>query len=114
MVRAGVLRERLTIQSATGVSDGQGGTTTVTPTTVATVRGELIVRGATELLQAESVGSQARYQFRIRVRAGINAGQTVVWTPQWPAHMPAVTLQIMGVQPEPDRQGLLLTCGVVQ
>ncbi len=114
MVRAGVLRERLTIQSATGVSDGQGGTTTVNPTTVATVRGELIVRGATELLQAESVGSHAQYQFRIRARSGVNAGQTVIWTPQWPADMAAVTLQILGVQPEPDRQGLLLTCAVVQ
>lgn len=114
MVRAGDLREVLTIQSATGVSDGQGGTTTVTATTVATVRGQLVVRGATELLQAESVGSHADYQFRIRVRAGIHAGQTLVWTPQWPAGMSALTLQILGVQPEPDRQALLLTCAVVQ
>ena len=113
-MNAGILTERLIIQSATGASDGQGGTTTVSPTTVATVWAQQVPRGATELLQAESVGSHAQYQFRIRARSGVHAGQTLIWTPRWPADMAAMTLQILGVQPEPDRQGLLLTCAVVQ
>ena len=114
MVRAGDLREVLTIQSATGGSGGQGGTSAVAATTVGRFRRLAAPGLATELLQAESVGSHADYQFRIRVRAGINAGQTIVWTPQWPAGMSALTLQILGVQPEPGRQSMLLTCAVVQ
>ena len=31
-----------------------------------------------------------------------------------PPGMSALTLQILGVQPEPDRQGMVLTCAVVQ
>lgn len=113
-VRAGSLSDRLRIQSANGVSDSQGGTTTVTPTTVATIPAELIVRGGTELLQAETVGSHAQYQFRARVRSDVTAGQTAVWTPQWPPGMSAMTLQILAVHPEPGRQSMLLTCAVVQ
>lgn len=113
-MRAGPLTERLVIQSASGASDGQGGTTSATPTTVATIWAEQIMRGATETLQAESVGSHAQYQFRARVRSDVNASHTALWTPRFPEGHAEMTLQILGVQPGPDRQSMLLTCAVVQ
>lgn len=113
-MRAGLLRERLVLQSAVGVSDGQGGTTIVSPTTVATLPAQFMAKSATELLQAESVASHAQYQFRIRSRAGVHAGLTVQWSPSWTPTLAPMTLEVLGVQPEPDLRGMLLTCVVVQ
>ncbi len=114
-MRAGLLTERLTIQSAALTSDGQGGqSAAASPTTVCRIAAQPIVRDATELMQAESVASHARMQFRVRVRADVTAGLTALWTPRWPKNHPALTFQILGVQPEADRQGMLLTCAAVQ
>lgn len=113
-MRAGLLSERLTIQAAAASGDGQGGFTDAAPTTVAVVWAEPIARGASEILQAESIGSHARYQFRIRARADVTPRNTIVWTPRYPAGMTALTLQVLGVQPELARKSLLLDCAVVQ
>lgn len=114
MIRAGELTEWLNIQTTAATSDGQGGTSAGATTTVARVPAQMIARGATEILQAESVGSHAGYQFRIRVRPDVTAGMTVAWVPKWPPSSSTTTLQILGVQPEPDRQSMMLTCAVVQ
>lgn len=114
-MRAGMLTERLVIQSAIGASDGQGGTTSASQATVATIWAEQVPsQRATETLQAESVGSHAQYQFRTRVRVDVNASHTASWTPRFPSGHSAMTLQVLGVQPEPGRQTMLLTCAVVQ
>jgi len=113
-MRAGLLKERLTIQSAALTSDNQGGRIAAAATTVCKIAAQPIVRDATELFQAESVASHARMQFRVRVRGDITAGQTVLWTPRWPEAHAALTFQILGVQPEADRQGMLITCAAVQ
>jgi head-tail adaptor len=113
-VRAGLLTEWLTVQSVTLSSDGQGGQSAAAPVEVCRIQAQPIVRDATELMQAESVASHARMQFRVRVRADVTAGHTVLWTPRWPKDHPELTFQILGVQPESDRQGMLLTCAAVQ
>lgn len=111
-MRTGRLVERLIIRSATTSSDGQGGTT-ATPTVVATIPAEEVPQNATELLQAESVASHARYQFLIRARGDITAGMTASWTPRRYSGASAMTLQILGVLP--GRQGEMhLTCAAVQ
>lgn len=112
-MRAGLLTERLTIQTAALASDGQGGRTTAAATVVCRVWAQPVLRGARELLQAESVASHAQMQFRVRVRNDINAGQTAVWVAT-SGQVADTTYQILGVQPDDDRQGMLLTCAVAQ
>jgi len=110
---AGLLTERLTIQASALSSDSQGGRVTAAATVVCRIWAQPVVRGATELLQAESVASHAQMQFRVRVRSDINAGQTVLWAAR-SGQVSSTTYQILGVQPDPDRQSMLLTCAVVQ
>lgn len=110
-MRTGRLVERLIVRSATPSSDGQGGTS-ATPVVVATIPAEEIPQNATELLQAESVASHARYQFRIRARGDITPGMTASWTPRRFSGAATFTLQILGVLPGQPGE-MHLTCAAV-
>lgn len=110
---AGRLSERLVIRAAgTPASDGQGGTT-ATPSTLATIWAEPLPLSAGEQLQAESVGSHGLYRFKVRVRSDVTPAMTAQWTPRWPAGMATKTLQVLGVQPLPDRMFMQLSCAEV-
>lgn len=112
-MRAGLLSERLTIQTAALSSDSQGGRAAAASTVVCRVKAQPVPRGGTETLQAESVASHGQMQFRVRVRSDINAGQTAVWL-STSGKVADTTYQILNVQPDADRQSMLLTCAVVQ
>lgn len=109
---AGRLTERLTIRTVTTASDSQGGRTE-TASTVATIWAEPLPLSVSEQLQAESVASHAGYRFRVRARADVTPGMTASWTPRWPSGAAAKTLQILGVQPQHDRQWMTLACAEV-
>ncbi len=111
---SGRLSEQITITTVTTSSDGQGGQTVTATPTVATVWAELVPARASERLQAQGMGSQVDYRFRVRVRADITATMTVHWTPRWPDGAAAQVLQIAGVLYEPDRAFMTLECGVRQ
>lgn len=109
---AGRLTERMVVTTTTPASDGQGGTTSAA-STLATIWVEPMPISAAELLQAESVTSHGLYRFRARVRSDVTPAMTAQWTPRWPAGAAAKTLQILGVQPAPDRQFMVLHCAEV-
>jgi SPP1 family predicted phage head-tail adaptor len=110
---AGRLSERLTIVTATPTADSQGGQST-TSTTVDTVWAELVPVRAAERLQAQGMGSQVDYRFRMRVRADVSPTMTVRWTPRWPAGAAEQVLQIAGILYDQDRAHMTLDCGVRQ
>lgn len=107
------LSERLTIQAATETPDSQGGAA-VAWGTQATVWAELLPQSASERIQAQNVGAVVAYRFRCYVRPDITPAMRVSWTPRWPAGQSARTLEIHGVVLEPNRQFMLLECGVRQ
>lgn len=109
---AGRLSERLVIRTSTAASDSQGGTTS-TASTLATIWAEPLPLSAAEQLQAESVASHAVYRFKARARADVTPSMTISWTPRWPSGATAKTLQILGVQPLPDRMFMRLSCAEV-
>lgn len=111
---AGRLSERLTInRPGSTASDGQGGTSS-TPVPLTTIWAEPLPLSSGEQLQAESVGSHALYRFKAYVRADVTPAQTIAWTPRWPPGQSAITLQITGVMPLPDRKFMQITAAAVQ
>ena len=97
--------------TATLASDAQGGRETTTRT-VDTVWAEKVPQRAAERLQAQGMGSQTDYRFKVRARADVAPAMTALWTPRWPIGAAAVTLEIHGVLPDTDRAFMLLDCGV--
>ena len=110
----GRLSERISITTPTTSADGQGGTTVTGTTTVATVWAELIPMSAHERSQAQGMGSQVDYRFRVRVRGDITPSMEVRWAPRWPDGASTHVLQIAGISFQPDRTYMVLDCGVRQ
>lgn len=110
-MRAGQLRERVTIQSKTTVADGEGGRTP-TWSTLATVWAQVEALRMGERLQATALGSALVWRVVMRYRADVTPQMRLQWTP-WKASA-AKTLEIHGVQPDPrDRAALVLECSEV-
>lgn len=108
---AGDLRDRVTIQTLTPGSDGQGGHP-VTPSTLATVWAKVTPIRADEQLQAAAVGSRIDYDIEIRYRADVTPSMRVLWTPY---HGSQKTLEIRGVTPKGGlRARTVLRCGVTE
>ena len=110
----GRLSEQLTVKTVTTASDSQGGTTVSATPTVATVWAELVPVRASERSQAQQMGSEVGYRFRLRTRADITPSMTLHWTPRWPSGASAQVLQIHGITYEPSRAFMVLDCGVRQ
>lgn len=112
-MNAGLLTERLTLQSLVrGTGDGQGGAALV-PTTVATVWGQVLSAGASEGLAEGGLGARQAYRVVVRTRADIVPTMQLLWTPYLAPV--AKTLQVNGVQPYPKepRAFLQLECAEV-
>lgn len=117
-MRAGELRERISIVTATLTPDGQGGkvktwldliTGTTTPTRVPAAVDAI---SGTERLQAAAVTSIATYQIRLRYRVDITPLMRVLWTPARASV--AKTLEIGDVSTGDGRRFIVLTCSEVQ
>lgn len=107
---AGVLRERVVIQSKTTTADTQGGRA-VAWGTLATVWAAVTPMRATEVLAAQSIGSQATYAVEMAYRTDVTPSMRVVWTPYRGS---SKTLEVAGVQMvagQPVR--MVLSCGEV-
>lgn len=110
-MRAGLLRERVTIQSKTSVSDGEGGRTP-TWSTLATVWAQVEPLRMGERLQANALGSALTWRVVMRYRADVTPQMRLQWTPRLATA--AKTLEVHGVQPHAtDRHGLVLECSEV-
>lgn len=106
MLRAGDLRHRITIQSATTGSDGQGGTTK-TWATLATVWAQVRPISGREAVQAGQMTSTLTTTVTIRSRTDVTVGQRVVHGSR--------TLAIASVQdPDGRSEQLALLCSEVQ
>jgi SPP1 family predicted phage head-tail adaptor len=108
---AGRLAERLVVQTVTDTTDALGGKTE-TVATLTTIPAELVPMTQAERFQAQRIGAQQDYRFRVRSRAGLTTKQRLSWTPRWPNGAAAVSLEVHGVTPDPDRKYLVLDCGV--
>lgn len=102
-VRAGLLRSRVTLQSKTEVSDGQGGTTK-TWATVATVWARVIATDMSgERTEAQSTVSRRLYTVTIRTRPAVTSAMRV--------GKGAQTLEILAViDDDQDRDTITLEC----
>lgn len=108
-MRAGILRERLTIVQDTRPGDSHGGGGASVPTTLATVWGSVLPLNTAERLQAAALGSNVSYQVEIRYRADLTPKMRLLWTPF--QSTVTKTLQIHGVtDPDNRRTRLLLDC----
>lgn len=112
MIRAGELTERLIVVRDVETTDTQGGRST-TPQTVTTIWAKPETLGAMERMQAESIGSQSRHRFTVRQTARVTARQRLTWTPRGLAGLSPIALEVLGVQPGPDRASLVLECVAV-
>ncbi len=110
---AGRLTERLVVQSVTDTTDSLGGKTE-TLATLATIWAEPIPLRADERLQAQAIGAQTSYRFRVRSRADLTPKRLLTWTPRWPRNAASVSLEVHGVMQEPTRAYMVIDCGVFQ
>lgn len=113
-MRAGQLRELVTIQQATTTLDAHGATVQTWPGTVidtvwAAVRA--VPRAQGESLQQDKVTALVDYEVEIRYRADVMPKMRLSWTP---FQGTAKTLEIHAVNPkEGGREAMLLDCGEV-
>lgn len=111
VTEAGILIDRIVIQSNTTTPDTRGGRSSSWGT-FATVWAHVRAARASEQQQAQAVGSHIDYAITIRYRADITPSMRVSWTPYEGS---ARTLQINGVHPvDGQREFLLLTCSEVK
>lgn len=107
----GRLSERLVIRTVTESTDAIGGKPE-TEATDTTVWAQMIPVRADERFQAQAVGAQADYRFKVRRRTDVTAKLRLRWTPRWPPGASTLNLEIHGVQPDPDPAFMVLDCGV--
>lgn len=81
-MKAGVLRDRITIQEQTRTPDGRGGYVLGAwgnVTNMARIPAEVAPLSGDERIQAMQVQSGVGYEVRIRYRAGVHASQRALW-----------------------------------
>ena len=79
-MRAGLLRHRLALQSATEADSGTGsGQLDKTWTTYATVWGSITPLSGRELTEQQQVISEVTHKARIRYRSGVTSEHRIVW-----------------------------------
>lgn len=111
MVALGALCERLLVQQDTTSTDTSGGRSSSWGT-LDTLFAERIPLSAGETLEAERLGSQVQYRFRVHARADVTAKMRALWTPAWPRSAARQVLQIHAVVPDAsDRGFMVLECG---
>jgi SPP1 family predicted phage head-tail adaptor len=106
-MRAGLLRQRVTIQSMTAGTDGQGGTTKTFATLASSVPAAVLPLSGIENVAAGKQTSELRTKVTIRYRSDIGVAQRIVWGSR--------TLEIGSIQdPDGRRRSLDLLCAEVQ
>jgi SPP1 family predicted phage head-tail adaptor len=109
MLRAGDLREHVTIQQKTNTANGQGGRTS-TWSTLATVFAKVEAVDGAETIAAGGVTALQRYRVTIRYRADVGPTNRISWTPYLSST--ARTLEVHSAPP-PNREWLVLECAEV-
>ena len=102
ILKAGDLRERITLLTpGPTVPDSSGGHL-AGPATEAAVWAQVTPLGTRELLALGQTLNTAAYRITIRRRVGVSAKQRVRWQGR--------ELNVQGVTADPDREYLVLTC----
>ena len=102
MSGAGALRERVTIEQATRVTDGVGGAST-NWSELATVWALVMPQSGRETLTGGRVEAQQSYKIKIRYRDDVTAAMRVIWM--------ARTLNIRSVMDPDERKHWLVLHG---
>jgi SPP1 family predicted phage head-tail adaptor len=97
--------------TATFTSDSSGGQGTGWYT-LATVWGQMLPLSASELLQAQAIGSQQAYRAKIYYRADVTPKMRVQWTPY--QFTTPKTLEIHGVLPDADEPRRFMVLDVAE
>jgi SPP1 family predicted phage head-tail adaptor len=107
-MKAGALRERVTIEAETRTSNGQGGYKTGWTAFARAVPAEIIALSGDEALRLNIERSTSQYRVRMRRRAEIDAEKRLLWKGQ--------VMAIKSVVPDPKEPQamLLLTCEIGQ
>ncbi len=106
-MRIGELRQRITIQSLTPGSDGQGGTTRTPGTLVANLPASVLPVSGDEAIQSGQLTATLRTRVTIRWRSDLSVTQRITWGSR--------TLEIGAIQdPDGRRAKLELLCSEVQ
>lgn len=100
-MRAGRLRERVTISSPAGVDDGYGGQSAATSTD-ATVWAAVRATSGNEGPLTGALEGSTTYEVTIRYRSGVSPADVLTWGSK--------TLQIVDVIPDPLKSFIRLSC----
>ena len=111
-MRAGLLSERLRIQTPTAAKDAIGGDVD-TFANGARIPASLVPLRGDERFQAQAMGMQVDYRFVVRPRTDLTKKTRLSWTPCWPPGAATVSLEVHGVLPSASRDEMILECGVV-
>lgn len=103
-MEAGRLRERITIQQLTRVSNGQGGWSTGWVDVATKVTARVVALTGDEAIKLGIERSSVQYRISIRKRRGLTAKNRLTWNGQ--------TLEVRSVLPDPAEPNsmLLLLC----
>lgn len=93
------MREQLLIQQKTLTADGRGGNT-ATWSTLDSCPAERITLSSGERIEAQRLGSQVQYRFRIRADSRVTAKMRALWSPAWPDGATRQLIEITGVEPD--------------
>lgn len=112
MKTIGACVERITVQTATETEGTDGGESSTSWATLATMPAEFIPKAVIErLLPTSAIGSEIQALFRVRRRVDVTAKMRVSWTPTWPPGATAHTFEIRGIHPVEDgRTWMYLEC----
>lgn len=105
-IAAGRLRERVTIEGESRVSNGQGGYVTGWAELARGVPAEIIALSGDEALRLGVDRSTAQYRVTLRKRAGLTPKNRLRWN--------GLVMSVRAVQPHPrePQAALLLTCEI--
>ena len=78
-VRAGEMRERITLQTSTGFTRSIGGAPSRTWSTLATVWAKVVTSGGREFAQGGAEATEARALFNIRYRSDVTTEHRVAF-----------------------------------
>lgn len=101
------MRQRVTLQSFTAGSDGQGGTTKTFATLVSGLPAKVVPIGGSEAVETNAQTATLRTMVTIRYRSDVSVKQRIVWGSR--------TLEIGAIQDPDGRSSRLeLLCAEVQ
>lgn len=108
----GPMRERLVVQYNSAATNTHGSKTPGVWTTLDTIWAAQVALTSDERLDANRVGSQVLYRFRIRARSDVTAKMRALWIPSFPSGAARRVIEFHGIYLDPRNIGYqFIDCG---